>query len=88
MILYLTFRREVYETSTAEMGAASVVGFRETNDWSNPESCSPSRVKGSLLTVMLRKPLGQLAREHPRYQRRGVQTSAQKVIRRVGEHLQ
>ena len=33
----------------------------------------------------IRKPLGQLVKEHPRYQRRGVQTSAQNVIRRVAE---
>jgi putative transposase len=33
----------------------------------------------------IKKPVGQLAREHPRYQRRGVQASAQNVIRRVAE---
>ena len=33
----------------------------------------------------IRKPLGQLVKEHPRYRRRGVQTSAQNVIRRVAE---
>jgi REP-associated tyrosine transposase len=33
----------------------------------------------------IRKPLRQLAPEHPRYQRRGVETTAPKVIRRVAE---
>jgi putative transposase len=40
---------------------------------------------GEEFVERIRKPLGQLAREHPRYQRRGVQTSAQNVIRRVAE---
>jgi REP element-mobilizing transposase RayT len=40
---------------------------------------------GEEFVERIRKPLGQLVKEHPRYQRRGVQTSAQNVIRRVAE---
>jgi hypothetical protein len=32
---------------------------------------------GEEFVERIRKPLGQLVKEHPRYQRRGVQTSAQ-----------
>jgi hypothetical protein len=40
---------------------------------------------GEEFAERIRKPPRQLAREHPRYQRRGVQASTQSVIRRVAE---
>jgi putative transposase len=40
---------------------------------------------GEKFAERIRKPLRQLAREHPRYQRRGLQTSTPSVIRRVAE---
>jgi REP element-mobilizing transposase RayT len=40
---------------------------------------------GEEFVERIRKPLSQLTPEHPRYQRRGVQASAQSLIRRIAE---